>query len=616
MISNSGTSTLGLYDLKRQVDAFGGVDYFRQNLAGGYLLNARVLLDNGEIVKSTIDGNTNNPNVDMTGWINPQAEQKAINAVTMKYVVSTDELLAIENPATGWTYRVLETGTTYQFDPSQVAINNGGTILNGWVAIGLKYVTPEMFGADPTGVTSSRVAIKLMLDSLSEGGVIECKPNATYYNDAPNGTSDTWVINQNKTYIIANGATFKRRPTAVGTASIDHDLASLKVTGKNVTIEGKVYLDGSESLASIVNSSDTVVASGDYARGYASSHGLHLYGADYFTALQVDSSNAVFNIFADGCVGLNIKGRCKSSGQVYPVTGVDLNLGSGIKLSYCTDYDIDLYTEYAGYCGVEVEPACRFGRVNSVARWASHHGVSFNGDCEGSTVSSVAENCQLGASLRLGAGSRQINGTFSAKDSYLGLWVEPSSTDSTIEGDVTLCNIIGTSMNCSGGGLVTANNASGGKLRESTIKVRSRNDGGGTTQAFTLENAYECSFDLGVKTAKSALAVNKVHDSEIHMTYMEGITDASPMFFTADNSVDLTCKIGTSMYRLHRTEGVVEASSLITSASAIPMSNYFAFDIHASNLVLPTIATSSADTVTNALWMDASASNAIKRKTT
>ena len=69
MISNSGTSTLGLYDLKRQIDAFGGVDYFRPNLAGGYLKNARVMLANGDIVKSTIDGNANDPNVDMTGWV-------------------------------------------------------------------------------------------------------------------------------------------------------------------------------------------------------------------------------------------------------------------------------------------------------------------------------------------------------------------------------------------------------------------------------------------------------------------------------------------------------------------------------------------------------------------
>ena len=38
-----------------------------------YKLNQRVVLANGDIVKSTIDGNTNDPNVDMTGWELPQA---------------------------------------------------------------------------------------------------------------------------------------------------------------------------------------------------------------------------------------------------------------------------------------------------------------------------------------------------------------------------------------------------------------------------------------------------------------------------------------------------------------------------------------------------------------
>lgn len=70
MISNGGTSTLGLYDFKKQLDAFGGVDYFRSTLAGGYLPNARVMLDNGEIVQNKTVGNlTNNPNSDMSGWI-------------------------------------------------------------------------------------------------------------------------------------------------------------------------------------------------------------------------------------------------------------------------------------------------------------------------------------------------------------------------------------------------------------------------------------------------------------------------------------------------------------------------------------------------------------------
>ena len=79
MISNSGTSTLGLYDFKRKVDAFGGVDYFRPNLAGGYLKNARVMLANGDIVKSTVADNVIDPNVNMTGWVNFEADQKDAN---------------------------------------------------------------------------------------------------------------------------------------------------------------------------------------------------------------------------------------------------------------------------------------------------------------------------------------------------------------------------------------------------------------------------------------------------------------------------------------------------------------------------------------------------------
>lgn len=36
---------------------------------GGYSINSRAMLDNGNIVKSTINGNTSNPNTDMTGWV-------------------------------------------------------------------------------------------------------------------------------------------------------------------------------------------------------------------------------------------------------------------------------------------------------------------------------------------------------------------------------------------------------------------------------------------------------------------------------------------------------------------------------------------------------------------
>ena len=93
MISNSGTTSLGLYDFKRQIDAFGGVDYFRPNLAGGYLPNARVMLNNGEIVQNVTNGNlTNDPNTDMTGW-EITDKKSSVNTIT--------ELSTIQNPKDG-----------------------------------------------------------------------------------------------------------------------------------------------------------------------------------------------------------------------------------------------------------------------------------------------------------------------------------------------------------------------------------------------------------------------------------------------------------------------------------------------------------------------------------
>ena len=123
MISNSGTSTLGLYDLKRQIDAFGGVDYFRQNLAGGYLKNARVMLANGDIVKSTIDGNTNDPNVDMTGWV---------NIGNTGVVESIAELLATPNSKDGSRVFVKSIQKWYTFESSLNIASNGVTVVGKW----------------------------------------------------------------------------------------------------------------------------------------------------------------------------------------------------------------------------------------------------------------------------------------------------------------------------------------------------------------------------------------------------------------------------------------------------------------------------------------------------
>lgn len=58
-----------------------GFDAAYATSIGGYPLNARLRLDNGDIVKSTIDGNTNDPNVDMAGWVLSDLQLKNIESV-------------------------------------------------------------------------------------------------------------------------------------------------------------------------------------------------------------------------------------------------------------------------------------------------------------------------------------------------------------------------------------------------------------------------------------------------------------------------------------------------------------------------------------------------------
>lgn len=68
MITSGGTTTLGLYDFKIGIEQFGQTGYWVQKV-NGYPINKRIMLANGDIVKSTIDGNVNDPNADMTGWV-------------------------------------------------------------------------------------------------------------------------------------------------------------------------------------------------------------------------------------------------------------------------------------------------------------------------------------------------------------------------------------------------------------------------------------------------------------------------------------------------------------------------------------------------------------------
>lgn len=121
-----------------------GLDYqfdaVHANKIGGYPLHAELMLENGDRVVSIIPNNTNNPNIDMTGW----------SYVNQKTVDSIADLLAIKNPKDGmvvfvksyWAGWAVETpyrrpvgGGHFVYNLEKSSINNSFTIINGWVRI-------------------------------------------------------------------------------------------------------------------------------------------------------------------------------------------------------------------------------------------------------------------------------------------------------------------------------------------------------------------------------------------------------------------------------------------------------------------------------------------------
>lgn len=124
------------------LDDFADKDAVKRGIANRYdsslTYNSgeRVVLTNGDIVKSTVDGNTNDPNVNMTGW---RFDDNTVESIA--------DLLAIQNPKNGSrvyikSYYPPENfallipymgGGNRTYVESRKTENDGMFCINGWV---------------------------------------------------------------------------------------------------------------------------------------------------------------------------------------------------------------------------------------------------------------------------------------------------------------------------------------------------------------------------------------------------------------------------------------------------------------------------------------------------
>jgi len=128
-----------------------------ESKTGGYALNERVQLATGDIVRSTIPSNVNNPNENMTGW-KPTKDSNVITTVE-----SIADLIAIPNPKdgqvvfvfsyrSGWAVEAIyhgpKGGGQFVYNSAKSAINDGIHCFNGWERIDYDkyYVNTDIAG--------------------------------------------------------------------------------------------------------------------------------------------------------------------------------------------------------------------------------------------------------------------------------------------------------------------------------------------------------------------------------------------------------------------------------------------------------------------------------------
>lgn len=325
MISNSGTSTLGLYDFKKQLDAFGGVDYFRSTLVGGYIPNSRVMLANGEIVQNSTNGNlTNNPNTDMTGW------SKKGNLII---VDSISKLTSTNNPFDGLCAFVVSFhagglattqpyigGGDFYYDSTKSSTNNGITVFNGWVR-----------------VVENNSDLNVTWAGAKGDGIYD---DTTAFNNAKNAailaSSNVYVPTPLVSYMITSTIIIDQKVSFKGECGTMID----KFAGKTTQGGSRIKYTGN-AVAFQINPIFSPTSTQRRA-----------YGVAFKDLIIEGTSSATHAIKVSDKTNINVSGADISAFTIDNVYLINFKSGRGLELNFCFNNTItNLYT---GDCAVSV----------------------------------------------------------------------------------------------------------------------------------------------------------------------------------------------------------------------------------------------------------------------
>ena len=152
-------------ETQKQINDYIGATWYPR--VGGYGVNDKARLATGELVVSTINGNTNDPDSDMTGWkfdseliVKTVQEMLSLSAHDGKSV----RTLSYHSPANLALAKPYKGGASYIYVSSRSAENDGVSVINGWVLKDVSNVDAYTAGAKGDGVSNDSSAIQNALN--------------------------------------------------------------------------------------------------------------------------------------------------------------------------------------------------------------------------------------------------------------------------------------------------------------------------------------------------------------------------------------------------------------------------------------------------------------------
>lgn len=230
-------------ETQQEVNDYNGAKW--RNKADGYALGATVKLADGDVVKSTINGNTKDPNVDMTGWL---------SVGNTGEVESIADLLATSNPKNG--NRMFVNGLQggwFTYDSDAISLTDNILFFNGWERqLDEVVLKPEWAGAVRDGLTDDSNAFQITYNAAAKYGFSVIHTDGTYAVKSPITIDGS--VNQFKFIVLlgsfrGNGVNAKFFPSTNNGTTIKTfgnaflEVKFLKYWNEAVSVQGIAVVD-------------------------------------------------------------------------------------------------------------------------------------------------------------------------------------------------------------------------------------------------------------------------------------------------------------------------------------------------------------------------------------